>query len=303
MSASKGAGRHEIQRIQARESEPVRSATHGAGEIELYCLSNFEYGIYISVVTQYGYVPKDKRVNEMTKVRRNQDEDPESDFPSRLQELIVEFGSRSALSRASGIAISTLQAYETHSKPGLEALLALARAGNVSLDWLLTGQGEKRPRGLSPGALLADVIMVDQYQPGTPFNIPHIVGRIPFSRHMLEKGLGLHKPSNETLLAIQATNKLAAIERDDNVLVDRTQCRLAEDGIYLLNLPSLVLKAVSVFPNGSVLVGGLATEPVGRGSPSRLPASLKMRRAELIGDSPHSASKVIGRAVWVGRRI
>jgi hypothetical protein len=46
----------------------------------------------------------------MTTARRNQDRDPESDFPRRLQELIKEFRSRYALSKASGIAISTLQA-------------------------------------------------------------------------------------------------------------------------------------------------------------------------------------------------
>src|SRR5271156_4870159 len=137
------------------------------------------------MVTQYGYVPKDHRVNEMTKVRRNQDKDPESDFPSRLQELIVEFGSRSALSRASSIAISTLQAYEAGSKPGLEALVALARTANVTLDWLLTGRGEKRPPGMLPGALLADVIIVDQYQSGTLLSLEMIVGQIPYSRHVL----------------------------------------------------------------------------------------------------------------------
>src|SRR6267378_2046728 len=110
----------------------------------------------------------------MTPARRNPDRDPESDFPRRLQELTEEFRSRYALSKASGIAVSTLQAYEAGSKPGLDALVFLARTGNVSLDWLLTGKGEKRPTGILPGAQLADVIMVDQYQPGTAISMEMI---------------------------------------------------------------------------------------------------------------------------------
>src|SRR6266481_9764960 len=111
-----------------------------------------------------------RKVNPVTPKRSNHDRDTQPGFPERLQELIAEFGSRYALSKASTIAISTLQAYEAGSKPGLNALVSLARTGNVSLDWLLTGKGEKRPTGMLPGSLLADVIMVDQYQPGTSLN-------------------------------------------------------------------------------------------------------------------------------------
>jgi hypothetical protein len=78
--------------------------------------------------------------------------------------------------KASAIAISTLQAYESGSKPGLDALVSLARTGNVCLDWLLTGKGEKRPSGMLPGKLLAEVIMVDQYQPGTSLNFSTVNG-------------------------------------------------------------------------------------------------------------------------------
>ena len=100
----------------------------------------------------------------MTTNMRNQNRDAEPNFPQRLQELVEEYGSRYGLSKASGIAISTLQAYEAGSNPGLEALVALARAANVGFDWLLTGRGEKRPAGTLPGALLADVVMVDLYR-------------------------------------------------------------------------------------------------------------------------------------------
>jgi transcriptional regulator with XRE-family HTH domain len=237
----------------------------------------------------------------MSTARHNQDRDPESDFPRRLQELTEEFRSRYALSKASGIAVSTLQAYEAGSKPGLDALVSLARTGNVSLDWLLTGKGEKRPTGILPGAQLADVIMVDQYQPGTAISMEMIVGQIPFSRHFLEHKLHLKDPTHRTLLAIEATQNLAGIQRGDLALVDRKQTGLIEDGIHLLNLPGLVLKEISIFPNGWLLVTGseIASMPNGSEKPRR--NSLKMRRSGLEGDG-HSTSKVIGRAVSIANR-
>jgi hypothetical protein len=239
----------------------------------------------------------------MTATRRHQEPDSESDFRQRLHELIMEFGSRYALSKASGIAISTLQAYEVGSKPGLDALVSLARTGNVSLDWLLTGKGEKRPSGMLPGNLLADVIMVDQYQPGTSLNMSIIAGMIPFSRHLLENKLGLKELTRETLLAIEASQNLCGIRRGDLVLVDRQQTGLIEDGVYLLNLPGLVLKEISVFPNNSVLVTGPETESETNGSAKPVRKSLKMRRSELLGDGGFSTSKVVGRAVSIDRML
>jgi transcriptional regulator with XRE-family HTH domain len=239
----------------------------------------------------------------MTATRRRQEPDSESDFRPRLQELILEFGSRYALAKASGIAISTLQAYEAGSKPGLDALVSLARTGNVGLDWLLTGKGEKRPSGTLPGNLLADVIMVDQYQPGTSLNMQMIVSQIPFSRHLLEKRLGLQEPTGKTLLAIEASQNLGGIKRGDLVLVDRQQSSLIEDGVYLLNLPGLVLKEISVFPNNSVLVTAPDTEAETNGSAKPVRKSLKMRRSQLLGDGGFRISKVVGRAVSIYRTI
>ena len=154
-----------------------------------------------------------------------------------------------------------------------------------------------------PGNLLADVIMVDQYQPGTSLNIPMIVGQIPFSRHLLENKLGLKAPTGETLLAIEACQNLCGIKRGDLVLVDCQRTGLIEDGVYLLNLPGLVLKEISVFPNNSVLVSGPDTEAETNWSEKPVRKSLKMRRSQLLGDGGFRISKVVGRAVSIDRAI
>jgi transcriptional regulator with XRE-family HTH domain len=239
----------------------------------------------------------------MATARRNPAQESEPDFSRRLQELIDEFGSRYALSKASGIAISTLQAYEAGSKPGMDALISLARTGNVGLDWLLTGKGEKRPTGIVPGASLADVVLVDQHQPGTSLSNPMIVGQIPFSRHLLEKKLGLQESGPGSLLAIEATQNLPPVQRGDLVLVDRTKTGLVEDGIYLLNLPGLVLKEISVFPNNCVLVTASETESGAKKLAKPVRTSLKMRRNELLGDGQFKTSKVVGRVVLAVRML
>ena len=234
---------------------------------------------------------------------QNHDRGGKPNFPRRLQELAEEYGSRYALSKATGIAISTLQAYEAGSNPGLEALVSLARTANVTFDWLLTGLGEKRPVGIPSGATLADVIMVDQYRPGSSMTIPMIVGQVPFSRHLLENRLGLQQPSQKTLLAIEGRQSLSGIQRGDLVLVDRQQTALSEDGVYLFHLPGLVLKEISVFPNDLILMFGCEAEPKAKDSTKPVRRSLKMRRSELLGDGRYRTSKVVGRAVSVYRAI
>jgi hypothetical protein len=231
----------------------------------------------------------------------DQNFEKESDFPQRLQQVIKEFGSRYALSKASGIAVSTLQAYEAGSKPGLDALVTLARTGNLSIEWLVTGKGEIRASGMVAGNSFADVVLVDQHQYGAAISMELIVGQIPFSRHFLEHKLKLDAPRHQSLLTIESGQNLGGIRRGDLVLIDRTQTALRDDGMYLLNLPGMVLKGISVFPNGWILLTGPQIEFEDQRSSKVIPISLKMRRRELLGDGKLIASKVIGRAVLVSR--
>ena len=233
---------------------------------------------------------------------------PEGAFAKRLQLLIQEFGSRYALAKSSGIPSSTLQSYEAGSKPGMDALLTLANVGNVDLNWLMTGNGEMRPVGLQPGALLKDVLMVDQYELGTALSMQSIVGRIPFSRDLLEGRLRVREPANATLLAVEAGWDLLGIGRGDLVLIDRRQASLGRDGVYLLDFPGLELRGVFKRADDKVDVVGPEHDMIRsgqrrRGEPKRIPASQAMSLSELLGVGRHAVSKVVGRAVWVGRTM
>jgi transcriptional regulator with XRE-family HTH domain len=231
----------------------------------------------------------------------------QGNFGERLRLLAKEFGSRYALAKSSGIPASTLQSYEGGAKPGMEALLTLARVANVDLNWLMTGKGEMRPPGFQPGAVLKDVLMVDQYELGTALAMEMVIGHIPFSRHFLEARLRLNEPSRETLLAVEAGWNLPPIVRGDLVLVDRKQATFARDGIYLLDLPGLELRAIFRRPDGKadVVAPELDATPgkEGRYAEKRGPGSMEMSISDLFGIGHHAASKVIGRAVWVSRAI
>ena len=229
-------------------------------------------------------------------------------FGQRLQLLSLEFGSRYALAKCSGIPSSTLQAYEAGAKPGMDALLILARVANVDLTWLITGKGEMRPVGLQPGALLKDFLIVDQYDLGTALSMEMVIGQIPFSRNFLESKLRLNEPTANTLLAVEAGWNLSRIVRGDLVLIDRKQATLARDGIYLLDFPGLELRAIFRRPDGKadVIAPELDATRSGRErrhGDTRTPGSLEMPIGDLLGIGPPTASKVIGRAVWVGRAL
>lgn len=232
----------------------------------------------------------------------------ETSFAKRLQLLVQEFGSRYALAKSSGIPSSTLQSYEAGSVPGMHALLTLAQVANVDLNWLMTGNGEMRPVGLQPGAFLKDVLMVDQYKLGTALSMQIIIGQIPFSRNFLETRLCLEEPANATLLAVEAGGALLGIGRGDLVLIDRKQASLGRDGVYLLDFPGLELRGVFRRAGDKVDVVGPEHDLIRsgqrrRGGPKRIAASQELSLNELLGVGRHAVSKVVGRAVWVGRAI
>lgn len=71
-------------------------------------------------------------------------------FVERLAEACANFPSRAAVARAANIPPSSLQAYFEGTEPTRPALVALAQAAKVSLDWLASGRGYKEPHPSVP---------------------------------------------------------------------------------------------------------------------------------------------------------
>lgn len=73
-----------------------------------------------------------------------------SDMAARLRDLKGE-RALATFARRSGVEESSLRAYTKRGvKPGLDHLVAICRAGNISLDWLATGQGPVHSAAHSP---------------------------------------------------------------------------------------------------------------------------------------------------------
>lgn len=67
-----------------------------------------------------------------------------SGLGDRIREIAKRVGSISELARRAGLPNQTIQNYITRgSEPSVSALLALASAGNVSIEWLAAGESEE----------------------------------------------------------------------------------------------------------------------------------------------------------------
>lgn len=76
---------------------------------------------------------------------------PDAGFISRLRELTAKLGSQATFAKRAGLAPTTLQNYLEGGEPMRPALIALAQAGGVSIEWLCSGRGSKSPDHLPEG--------------------------------------------------------------------------------------------------------------------------------------------------------
>jgi len=73
-------------------------------------------------------------------------------FPERLSEAINE-RSLSTFARTADVSETVLRKYlDGKSTPNLERLLGIAKAANVTVQWLVTGSGPKHPGTVDPDA-------------------------------------------------------------------------------------------------------------------------------------------------------
>jgi transcriptional regulator with XRE-family HTH domain len=78
----------------------------------------------------------------------------------RIRQIADEHGGPSILARAAGLAPSTVTQYLSvregrRSEPGVAALIKLAKAANVSVNWLATGEGPKNANNPLPEGYFA----------------------------------------------------------------------------------------------------------------------------------------------------
>ncbi len=200
-------------------------------------------------------------------LHRNRGKGKQRSFAARFAVLVKEFGSRYRLAKVSGVPESTLQQYaDQQLPPRSDILIKLARAANVSIEWLATGQGEMRAAGLLPGATFADVVMVELRDVHAALHMEQIRAFLPLSRWWLEHRLGVSEPKE--LMLLEADQDLPPeIRKMDLLLVDRSAGHKLPrgEGLYVFSVPTgLAVRRVEVgLKRGFVVTGPGISEEVG----------------------------------------
>jgi len=204
-------------------------------------------------------------------------------FIGRLRELVAMLGTASALAKKAGISQSGLHRYLSGGEPTRKVLIALAEAGGVNLDWLMTGKGPVNSRQ-APGA--DSLTRVNLYTPPEPVNdtvIPSpsgILTGVAFCRNWL----GRHGLDAKSLNAatIRGNSMDPTIRNGDNILIDMGSREILDGEIYAIrDGETLMIKRLQRQLGGRVrMISDNALYPV--------------------IDAPMADLDVVGKVVWRG---
>ena len=187
-------------------------------------------------------------------------------FSGRLGELVGGNRRLSAFARECGLPISTVRQYLDGSVPGMDKVVQIARAKNVSVHWLATGEG---PRDIQPeGALYLPRTerehMDRSLQQGTILDeptedaiaLPRLTiegsaghGLIP-TREEIEDYLSVSRrylrevginPLAAHVLRLSGHSMAPTLQDKDLVIVDTSQTTIRDEEIYALAYGETVL--------------------------------------------------------------
>lgn len=158
-------------------------------------------------------------------------------FIERLRDLASKVGSANALAKAAGISQSGIQRYLNGGEPSRKALVAIADAGEVSVDWLATGRAPAG-QGLSAPSDMEDYAFVPLYDAqcsagaGSWNENSRVLTHLSFTRYSLRKQ-GL-TPDHLSAIRIDGDSMEPVLNSGDTVLIDHTRTTIEGEGIYVL---------------------------------------------------------------------
>jgi len=228
-------------------------------------------------------------------------------FSERIKAVIGEESVRNFAQRA-GISEGGLRRYLSgNSEPGLSALKGIAKAGDVNIEWLATGEGAKERGRLADGSSLimedcaiygapqceacheSSRISLYDVQPsageGTIFNDENIIDHIPFSRKWL-KQQGLSE-KNLVLVTARGDSMHPTIKNGDMLMLDRTRTE-ATSGVYIIRMgDELFVKRLQKNPVDNSI-------SIKSDNPSYEPI---IAQEDQLG-----RLNIVGKVVWIGTR-
>lgn len=218
-----------------------------------------------------------------------------STLKDRVSLIFDEVRNLSEFARKCGIKEGTLRSHRTGSKPNLAMAAAIARAANVRLEWLATGEGPMRQEEQGSNELPeSEFSLVPRYDVnvsaghGSITDEENIVDRLAFKTQWLKNYMGL-SPSRTAIVTATGDSMEPTLHDRDILLVDMRVQDSKRDGVHILRHDNLlVAKRLQWDMDGTLFIK------------SDNPAYEKLTVfPERIGD----VVTVIGRVVWVGKRI
>jgi phage repressor protein C with HTH and peptisase S24 domain len=208
-------------------------------------------------------------------------------FRSRLTQVIESFGSVVALATAVGVSDNAIYKWLSgRGYPSVANLVALARAGRVSLEWLATGaEGAQSAQAVTRAVEHGDYIFMPRnrirFAGGREGIVrsDQVVDSIAFRAAWVKRVLNTD-PRDLILIEVVGDSMAPTVEDSDLILANLGEPRFRQDGIYLLRHDSgLAVKRIQRRPDGKLLV-----------------------RSDNPKYEPIVASnvKIIGRVIWIG---
>ncbi len=183
-------------------------------------------------------------------------------FRSRLTQVIHSFGSVVALATAVGVSDNAIYKWLSgRGQPSVANLVALARAGRVSIEWLATGdEPAQGAQAITRAAAHGDFIFMPRNRirfssrrDGT-IRSEQVVDSIAFRAAWVKRVLNA-EPRDLILIEVVGDSMAPTVEDSDLILANLAEPRFRQDGIYLLRHDSgLAVKRIQRRPDGKLLV-------------------------------------------------
>lgn len=219
-------------------------------------------------------------------------ENTPTDFRQRLTRILQGFGSVAELARAVGVSDNAIYKWMSgRGQPSVANLVALARSGQVSVEWLATGHEPPESQCVARQSARRDeYVFVPRYDVRVPtarggaIKSQQIVDSLAFKADWVRSRLATD-PRNLLLIEAAGDSMSPTLEDSDLLLVDLGEPRFKHDGIYVLrHNGSLVVKRLQRRLDGKLTIksDNPAYEP-------------QVVAAESV--------RVIGRAIWAAGRL
>lgn len=233
---------------------------------------------------------------------------PEKSFSERLRWAVDRMGSAEKLAKATGMSSRIIGKYLIGaSLPGMESLVAIAKAAGVRVDWLATGEGPKWRDQEGNGQVEApaldyrqtpemldaeEFVLVPRYDVkastghGALVHSEQIVDHLAFRRNWV-RGMGL-QADHLALITAKGDSMEPTIRQGYLLLVDLRQSQVKDDAIYVLRMDNiLVAKRLQKLFTGEV----------------KVISDNHAYDEQLVPAEKIDKLNIIGRVVWGGGRM